>query len=122
MAANPRVRATIAAHFDAVAAADGVAVGHCYALDATVADPVGSEPIRGRAAITAWFDTELTEPRDLQLVFVAVNDDHAAIHFRATPAGGPTRDVIDTMTFDEDGLISSMEVHADRQPQPKGCS
>jgi steroid Delta-isomerase len=54
----------------------------------------------------------LTKPREMELVFVAVTGHHAAFHFRATPAGGPARDVIDTMTFDDDGAITSMKAYA----------
>ena len=48
----------------------------------------------------------------MEVVFVMVTDHHGAVHFRATPAGGATRDVIDTMTFDEQAAITSMLAYA----------
>ncbi|GIJ30623.1 hypothetical protein Vqi01_57850 [Micromonospora qiuiae] len=48
----------------------------------------------------------------MELVMVAIAGHHAAFHFRATPAHGPTREVIDTMTFDDQAMITSMQAYA----------
>ena len=48
----------------------------------------------------------------MELVLVAIADHHAAFHFRATPAEGPTREVIDTMTFNDQAMITSMHAYA----------
>jgi hypothetical protein len=55
----------------------------------------------------------LNEPREVQVAMIAVTGHDAAVHFRATPAGGEARDVIDTMTFDDQGLITVMRAYAD---------
>jgi len=96
----------------AVGAADATAVADLYAVEAEVQDPAGTTVASGRTAICRHFAEVLTEPRGMELVFVAVIGHRAAFHFRATPAGGPTRDVIDTMTFDDDGAITSMHAYA----------
>jgi steroid delta-isomerase len=112
VASEARIRATIDAHVAAVGAADAEAVADLYAAEAEVQDPAGTTAASGRTAICRHFAEVLTEPREMELVFVAVIGHRAAFHFRATPAGGPTRDVIDTMTFDDDGAITSMHVYA----------
>lgn len=110
------IRATVRAHVDAVGAADAVALSALYAPDGRLYDPSGSEPVVGRAAIADYFASVLSEPRDMEIVAIAVAGLEAAVHFRATPAGGVARDVIDTMTFDDDGLIVAMCAYADWPP------
>lgn len=112
MASEARIRATIDSHVAAVGAADATAVADLYAAGAEVQDPAGTTVASGRTAIRRHFAEVLTEPREMDLVFVAVLGHRAAFHFRATPAGGPSRDVIDTMTFDDDGAITSMHAYA----------
>ena len=99
----------------AVGAADAAAVADLYAAEAEVQDPAGSTVAVGRTAIRRHFAEVLTEPREMELVFVAMIGDRAAFHFRATPADGPTRDVIDMMTFDDEGAITSMHAYAARR-------
>src|SRR4051812_2193995 len=106
------IRATIDAHFEAIGAADADRVARLYAPDATLEDPAGGTPVTGRDAIRDHFAEHLTEERDIELVFVAITGREAAIHFRATPRGGPSRDVIDTMTFDDGARITAMRAYA----------
>jgi len=112
VASEARIRATIEGHVAAVGAADAAAVADLYAAEAEVQDPAGTTVAMGRTAIRRHFAEVLTEPREMELVFVAVIGHRAAFHFRATPAEGSTRDVIDTMTFDEHGAITSMRAYA----------
>lgn len=49
----------------------------------------------------------------MQIATIAVTGLDAAVHFRAMPAGGKVRDVIDIMTFDDEGLIEAMRAYAD---------
>jgi protocatechuate 3,4-dioxygenase beta subunit len=102
----------VEAHVEAVGAADAAAVAALYARDAHLHDPAGAAPIVGRAAIAAHFGEVLTEPRIVEIVAIAVAEKDAAVHFRATPDGGPTRDVIDTMTFDDGNAIMVMRAYA----------
>jgi len=115
VASEARIRATIEAHVAAVGAADAAAVADLYAAAAEVQDPAGTTVATGRAAIRQHFTEVLTEPREMELVFVAVIGHRAAFHFRANPAGGPTRDVIDTMAFDDEGAITSMHAYAAKE-------
>ena len=112
MASTEEITAAIESHVAAVGAADADAVSTLYAADAELQDPAGTTVAVGRDAIRDYFAGVLTEPREMEIVFVAVTDHHAALYFRATPANGATRDVIDTMTFDERGAIRSMHAYA----------
>ena len=95
------------------AVADGTAsdIAACYALDATVEDPVGSEPRRGRAAITQFYTPLEAVKRETRLLTIRVAGGAAAFHFLVQtmlPEQTVEVEPIDLMTFDEDGLITSM--------------
>lgn len=66
----------------------------------------------GRAAIAEHFGSVLSEPRKVDIVTIVVTGHDAAVHFRATRAGGETRDVIDTMIFDDQAMITVMRAYA----------
>jgi steroid Delta-isomerase len=108
-----QVRTAIVAHVAAVGAADVAALAALYAPDGRLHDPAGGQPLVRRTAIADHFGSVLNEPRDVQVAMIAVTGHDAAVHFRATPAGGEARDVIDTMTFDDQGLITVMRAYAD---------
>jgi steroid delta-isomerase len=95
---------------------DGVTRGDCdgimalYADDATVEDPVGSEPRRGRDAIAALYRNTAGKVR-LELdgrVRVAANYAAAPMLGRPTGMPGMVVEIVDVMTFNDDGLITSM--------------
>jgi len=113
MTSTDPIRAAIEAHVAAVGAADVAALAALYAPDAQLYDPAGSQPVIGRTAIAEHFAHFLTERRDMQIVTIIVTGNDAAVHFRATPAGGKTRNIIDTMTFDERASITAMRAYAD---------
>lgn len=112
VASTEQIIATINAHVAAVGAADIDTLALLYTDQADLQDPAGTTVAVGRSAIRRYFATVLTHPREMEIVFMAVTDHRAALHFRATPAGGTTRDVIDTMTFDNQGAITSMQAYA----------
>ncbi len=89
VACPEEITATIEAHVAAVGAAEAEAVASLYAAEAKLQDPAGTTVAVGRSAIRQHFAAVLTGPREMDLVFVAVTDHHAAVHFRAIPAGGP---------------------------------
>jgi steroid delta-isomerase len=114
VASTEQITATIKAHVAAVGAADVDALALLYAEEADLQDPAGTTVAMGRNAIRRHFANVLTQPREMEIMFMAVTDHHAAFYFRATPPGGTTRDVIDTMTFDDHGAIMSMKAYAAR--------
>ena len=82
-----------------------------YREDATLEDPVGSEPLRGHDAIRAFYEAsagkvqmKLTGP-----VRVAANEAAAPLRVLVGPEGQQqVIDIIDVMTFDDAGLVRSM--------------
>jgi steroid delta-isomerase len=112
MASGAEVKAAVEAHVAAVGAADADALARLYARAARLQDPAGTTVAVGRSAIRRYFAEVLTEPRTMEIAFLAVTDHRAAVHFCATPTGGAARDVIDTMTFDEQAAITSMQAYA----------
>jgi steroid Delta-isomerase len=79
--------------------------------DATVEDPVGSEPYVGLAAIRGFFSTLESLERETELVSLRVCGREAAFQFVITFTAGDSRmrlSPIDTMVFDSDGKITSI--------------
>ena len=98
---------------------DGVTRGDCegimalYADEATVEDPVGSEPRRGRAAIAELYRNAAGQVR-LELdgrVRVAANCAAAPMIGRPTGMPGMVVEIVDVMTFNDDGLVTSMRAY-----------
>jgi steroid delta-isomerase len=82
-----------------------------FAADATVEDPVGSEPRVGRQAIHEFFSTLHSLERETELLSLRVCGREAAFQFAITFDAGEGRmrlEPIDTMEFDEDGKITSV--------------
>lgn len=81
-----------------------------YADQATVQDPVGSDPIRGKKAIAAFFTPLLQTRRETELLNLRHSGDSAAFHFRVsayTADGVVTIEPFDVMTFDVEGNNTS---------------
>jgi len=79
--------------------------------DATVEDPVGSEPRVGRQAIHGFFSALESLDRATELVSLRVCGREAAFQFAITFKAGDGRmrlSPIDTMAFDSDGKITSV--------------
>ena len=82
-----------------------------FADDATVEDPVGSEPYVGLQAIRGFFSTLESLERETELVSLRVCGHEAAFQFVITFNAGNSRmclSPIDTMAFDSDGKITSV--------------
>lgn len=84
-----------------------------YADDATVEDPVGSTPRRGKEEIRELYKNAAGRLR-LELegnVRVVGNSGAAAMLAYPTGMDGMVVDTIDIMTFNDDGLITSMRAY-----------
>jgi len=82
-----------------------------FADDATVEDPVGSEPYVGLQAIRGFFSTLESLERETELVSLRVCGHEAAFQFVITFNAGNGRmrlSPIDTTAFDSDGKITSV--------------
>lgn len=106
------VRSVLERYPQLLTSGDHEAIVAMYHEDATIEDPVGAAPLKGRAAISEFYkasagtvEMKLTGP-----VRVAGREAAAPLLVLIGPAG-PARqalDVIDVMSFDEKGLITSM--------------
>jgi steroid delta-isomerase len=107
------IRSVLERYVDFVTRGDCDAILALYADDASVEDPVGSEPRRGRAAIAELYRNAAGKVR-LELdgrVRVAGNCAAAPMIGRPTGMEGMVVDIVDVMTFDDAGLITSMRAY-----------
>ncbi|MFD6896679.1 nuclear transport factor 2 family protein [Rhodococcus sp. NPDC060086] len=105
------IRATVTGYMAALESGSSTTIAALYADDATLEDPVGSEPKVGRDAITKFYGALDGSKQTTELLSLKISGANAAFHFRVTtPMGGATYEVepIDVMTFDEQGRITSM--------------
>lgn len=87
-----------------------------FADDATLEDPVGSDVVRGRAELEAFWDRTLgrTDGLDNALRELRIAGDSAAFLFDLFITWKGTRYVvspIDVQTYDADGRITSMRAY-----------
>ncbi|EME19895.1 nuclear transport factor 2 family protein [Rhodococcus triatomae] len=111
MAFEDDVRTAVSNYLDAVANGTSADIAALYTDDATLEDPVGSEPKVGREEIEKFYSALDSVPRSTELLTLKVAGGTAAFHFRVvTEAGDQTVTVepIDVMTFDEQARITGM--------------
>lgn len=111
-----QMKSALQAYIDAYNRNDLAALIALYWDDATVEDPYGTPPHQGKAAITDFYRTAMANGATLQLCapIRASHGDAAAMAFDAVvklPQGEARVRVIDVMTFDEAGLITSMRAY-----------
>ncbi|MGK2947204.1 MAG: nuclear transport factor 2 family protein [Acidimicrobiales bacterium] len=113
------IRATVEAYCAAFTAGDRAAYVGLFAEDAWLEDPVGSPQIKGHEAIGGFFEqsSSMAESIELRLTGpVRVAAGEAAFPMQARPSiGGATFcvDIIDVMTFDDAGKITTMRAFWD---------
>lgn len=115
MAADPAtIRSKVEAYCAAFTAGDKDAYLGLFAPDAWIEDPVGTPRHEGAEALAAFFDnmSGMSDSNELRLTGpVRVAGNEAAFPMQARPTvGGATFviDIIDVMTFDDDGRITTM--------------
>lgn len=110
------MKAMLLAYAERFNAGDAEGVAALYADDATVEDPVGAQPIVGKAAILAFYQHTTSLGARLDVV-APPRGSHAnagALTFsvHVEMEGKPARiDVTDIMTFAADGRFQSMRAH-----------
>lgn len=109
---NDDVAAGVRRYLDTVATGTAADVTALYSPDATVEDPVGSDPLHGHEAIRAFYATFESLAKTTELVTLRTCAGQAAFHFSIVVelGGGATSSMapLEVMTFDDDGLITSM--------------
>ncbi len=112
MPTEPAMKAAMQAYIDTFNSGSAQGVAALYADDATVEDPVGSPPRRGRDEIVKFYTGTIASGAKLSLD-APIRGSHgnaAAMAFSAR-IGPLTVRVIDVMTFDEAGKFTSMKAY-----------
>lgn len=113
-ASNERIREVVEAYVDRVGNGTSAEVLALYAEGATVEDPVGSEVLTTREQIAAFYGSLDGLEQETTLIEARIGGGQAAFLFRiSTKVGDSTYTMapIDVMTFDDDGLITSMRAY-----------
>jgi len=106
------MKAAMQAYIDRFNSGSAAAVAALFADGAVVEDPVGSPPKNGRQAILEFYQSSIATGAKLALdaPIRGSHADAAAMAFTAK-IGPVTVRVIDVMTFDEAGRITSMKAY-----------
>ena len=110
-ASRETILETVQKYIDLVATGSSADVVALYADGATVEDPVGSEVLTTREQIAAFYGALDGLEQEGRLIHARVAGNEVAFAFElATKAGEQTFTLapIDVMTFDDNGLITSM--------------
>jgi steroid delta-isomerase len=110
-ASNERVREVVEEYLRLVATGTADQIVALYADDATLEDPVGAEPLRGREAIRGFYAAVEPLHTETRLFTLRVVAGEAAFHFEVTTITDDatfTVTPIEVMTFDDDARIASM--------------
>ncbi len=108
---NDDVAARVRRYLDLVATGTADEIAALYTEDATVEDPVGSDPMCGRPTIRAFYATIESMKKTTELVTLRACAGQAAFHFHIVTDTGDltaTMEPMEVMVFDDDGLITSM--------------
>jgi steroid delta-isomerase len=109
MAANSdHIRKTIGRYIELMNASDFDSIAELYAENATLEDPVGTEPIRGRETIREFYAAAIGDVTLELTGSLRVAAGQVAFPMHARIGGTQTLDIIDVMVFDDDGRIASM--------------
>ncbi|MEI5671833.1 MULTISPECIES: nuclear transport factor 2 family protein [unclassified Nocardioides] len=113
-ASNERIREVVEAYVDRVGNGTSAEVVALYAEGATVEDPVGADVLTTREEIATFYGNLDGLEQETSLVEARIGGGQAAFLFRiSTKVGDQTFTMapIDVMTFDDDGLITSMKAY-----------
>ncbi|MBZ5738658.1 nuclear transport factor 2 family protein [Nocardioides mangrovi] len=115
MSASPeRIREVVERYVALVGTGTADEIVALYAEDATVEDPIGSDVRTGHAAIREFYATLEGLDQETRLITARIGGGQAAFHFEiVTKAGEKTYTLspIDVMTFDDDGVVTSMRAY-----------
>ncbi|MDS1116507.1 nuclear transport factor 2 family protein [Gordonia westfalica] len=103
--------ALVSRYLATISTGSATEIAALYAPDARLEDPVGSEPRIGRPAIEEFYRGLDGTDTTAELLAVRAVEGQAAFHFRVTtklPGRNIVVEPIDVMTFDDNGLITSM--------------
>ena len=123
MATSEEKKRAVEQYIASVSTGDLDSIVTLFATDATLEDPVGSDPISGHEAIRAFYARATKMGIKLEPTGPArLAGDEAAFPFRVTTVGGPemTIDVIDVFRFDASGKVASMRAYWGKENMKMG--
>jgi steroid delta-isomerase len=110
-ASEERIREVVERYVALVATGSADEIADLYAEGATVEDPVGSGVLTTREEIHGFYATLEVLDQETRLIEARITGGQAAFLFEVrTLSDGVTYSLspIDVMTFDDDGLVTSM--------------
>ncbi len=116
MPSEQEMKAALQKYIDAFQERDADALAALFAEDATVEDPVGSEVLRGKEAITAFYRKAVLVVTHMALS-TPIRGSHGnaaamAFDFEMNLGGRKVKtSAIDVMEFDADGKIKTMRAY-----------
>lgn len=113
-ASTERIREVVERYVELVGSGSADEIVALYAEGATVEDPVGSDVRSSRADLHAFYATLEGLEQETRLLAARIAGGEAAFHFEVvTKADGVSYTLapVDVMTFDDDGLITSMRAY-----------
>ncbi|MDJ0394868.1 nuclear transport factor 2 family protein [Rhodococcus sp. G-MC3] len=111
MVSADEIRSAVTNYLDTVGNKPSADVAALFADDATLEDPVGTEPLAGREAIEKFYSALDAAQCTTELLDIRTAGNSAAFRFRVnTDTGEQTIRIepIDIMTFDDQARITSM--------------
>ena len=99
-------------YLDTVSTGSAADVAALYAEDATLEDPVGGAEVHiGRQAITGFYKNMEGVELKTELLTFRAGGHEAAFMFAITVGGSMRIEPIEVMSFNADGLITSMKAY-----------
>ena len=109
MAANyDHIRKTIDRYIEFMNLEDFDSIAELYAEDATLEDPIGTEPLHGREAIRKFYADSVGDVTLELTGSPRVAAGQVAFPMHARIGGTEILEIIDVMVFNDDGQIASM--------------
>lgn len=106
------LKALVNRYLDTVGAGKAADVAALFAEDATVEDPVGGGEVHiGRQAIEGFYKAVEAAEVKAELLTFRSGGTEAAFLFALTIGGAMRIEVIEVMTFNGDGLVTSMKAY-----------
>ncbi|MGZ4683255.1 MAG: nuclear transport factor 2 family protein [Acidimicrobiales bacterium] len=118
-ATNDQIHATIERYVEVFSAGDRAGYLSLFADDATVEDPVGADVVSGPEGIASFWDGVRAMSPDIELQLTGaprLAAGEAAFPMRAITTLGDAKlavEIIDVMTFADDGRITSLRAFWD---------
>ncbi len=107
-ASSDHIRKTISQYIEFMNAADFDSIAELYAENATLEDPIGTEPHHGREAVRKFYAAAVGNVTLELTGSLRVAAGQVAFPMHARIGGTEILEIIDVMVFNDDGQIASM--------------